>query len=87
MIGPALFVIYINDVTSSLQSSVKIFADNTETFKEIYMPKDCEDLQSALYSLQEWSYKWLLNFKTATCKILEFVINCLTLQTNLEITF
>lgn len=68
--GPILFVLYINDLPSSIssESDIFLFADDTKIFKEINSIEDCEKLQSDIYLMNDWSEKWLLKFHPEKCK-------------------
>ena len=68
VLGPMLFVIYINDLPDSVTSDTFLFADDTKIFKTIYDQHDCDILQNDLASLSEWSKKWLINFHAGKCK-------------------
>ncbi len=70
VIGPILFVIYINDLPDLLKSTVYIFADDTKIFKIIKEEKDRDTLQKDLDSLNNWSETWLLKFHPDKCKFL-----------------
>ena len=43
ILGPLIFLIYINDLTEGLQSSVKHFADDTSLFSTVYDPSMSAD--------------------------------------------
>ena len=43
ILGPLLFLIYINDLSDSLEFSVKLFADNTSLFSTVYDPNMSTD--------------------------------------------
>ena len=71
VLGPILFVIYINDLPEMVNNStVYLFADDTNIFKEISCFADIDDLQEDLTALQEWSDKWLLRFHPDKCVVL-----------------
>ena len=70
VLGPLLFVIYINDLPEKLCSSSLMFADDTKVFKEICSKNDSECLQRDLACLEKWSDTWLLKFHPEKCKIL-----------------
>ena len=36
MLGPLLFLVYINDISKNLKSSAKLFADDTSLFSTVY---------------------------------------------------
>ena len=70
VIGPLLFIIYINDLPDNIVSTLYMFADDTKCFREIAGPNDQGILQSDLDQLQKWSKKWLLQFHPEKCKIM-----------------
>ena len=55
VLGPLLFLLYINDLPSVVQSYIKIFADDTKLFSAIKDEYDSDVLQNDLYLLDEWS--------------------------------
>jgi hypothetical protein len=56
IIGPLLFVLYINDLPDAVTSSqVAMFADDTKLFTTVKREDDCKRLQSDLDNLQTWS--------------------------------
>jgi len=68
VLGPILFVIYINDLPENVSSNVKMFADDTKLYKHINNEDDCRVLQEDLTALQRWSSTWLLRFNASKCK-------------------
>ena len=70
MLGPTLFVIYINEIQKIVQSECKLFVDNTKLFHEILGAEDVSTLQGDLNRLAHWSAEWLLSFNIEKCKIM-----------------
>jgi len=70
VLGPVLFVIYINDLPKEVESEVYLFADDTKIFSEITNEGDSGKLQDDLDALYAWSNKWLLKFHPHKCKVL-----------------
>ena len=73
ILGPLLFLIYVNDLPSStIHSSLLMFADDTKCLKPIASPHDAILLQHDLNLLSAWSHTWLLPFNASKCSILHF---------------
>ncbi|KAK4314500.1 hypothetical protein Pmani_014205 [Petrolisthes manimaculis] len=70
VLGPILFVIYINDLVANLESAASLFADDAKIYKTIRTEADVETLQRDMERLNEWSRKWLLTFNASKCKIM-----------------
>ena len=62
VLGPLLFLIYINDLPDQIDSSVYMYADDTKLYREIKEPRDHDILQNDLSKLSDWSDLWLLKF-------------------------
>lgn len=69
VMGPILFIIYINDLPERVNSDIYMFADDTKILREIKSREDSYELQRDLDRLQAWSSEWLLNFNPSKCKI------------------
>ena len=70
VLGPLLFVIYINDLPEEVTSNVFLFADDTKILRQVTSADDAIALQDDLNSLERWSEKWLLNFNADKCHVL-----------------
>ena len=51
VLGPILFLCYINDLPSCVSSNVRLFADDSIIYKQIKSPMDCQSLQCDLTKL------------------------------------
>ena len=75
ILGPLLFLIYINDLPENLQSTVKLFADDTSLFLTVYDPNiSAIQLESDLKKISCWVYKWKMTFYPDHCKQAQEVI-------------
>ena len=67
ILGPVLFTIFINDLPECVESTCKIFADDTK----VYNITDNNDvIQNDLSNLQSWSQTWKLLFNVQKCKVM-----------------
>ena len=63
--------IYINDLPDNVTFRIKLFADHSKIYSTIKDTTDTLSLQNNLDIVNEWSYKWLLNFNAEKCKLLQ----------------
>ena len=68
VLGPLLFVCFVNDLPDAVTSKVYLFADDTKLIAKV--PQDKAVLQQDLELLQNWSNKWQLKFNATKCKIM-----------------
>ena len=63
VLGPLLFLIYINDLPENLVSVSKLFADDTCIFSTVSnIKKSSEDLNCDLTTINNWTFQWKINF-------------------------
>ncbi|MCP4269716.1 MAG: hypothetical protein GY777_29780, partial [Candidatus Brocadiaceae bacterium] len=70
VLGPLLFIIYINDLDTGVNSSISKFADDTKIGRVINSVEDKRALQMDLDVLHEWANKWQMEFNVNKCKVL-----------------
>ena len=70
VLGPVLFLIYINDLDQDLVSKISKFADDTKLGKAVSTLEDCQSLQKDLDSLHNWSLEWQMEFNADKCSII-----------------
>ena len=72
VLGPCLFLLYINDLPKGLTSTARLFADDTACHKEINNATDQLALQKDLDQLALWEEKWKMSFHPDKCEVLQF---------------
>jgi len=72
VLGPLLFVIYINDMPDLIEkfAQVSLFADDAKISRYVVNKDDSIQLQEALEILHSWSEEWLLKLNISKCKVL-----------------
>ena len=71
ILGPVLFIIFINDLPEVIESICRLFADDAKVYKVIGSERDQDQLQKDLDSLFKWSEDWLLRFNVQKCKAMQ----------------
>ena len=77
MMGPLLFLMYINDITLNLSSSCRLFADDCVLYRRIDSADDPNLLQENLRRLERWEETWQTKFN-----ISKFTVLAITLKRN-----
>ena len=80
MLGPLLFLVYINDLSSRVSSSVRLFADDCLLYRMIRDHQDAELLQADLDQLQEWEHEWHMLFNPNKCEHIRITNKRKTIQ-------
>ena len=71
VLGPILFLVYINDFNEYLKhSTLRLFADDSIIYKQLHSINDARDLQEDLDAAARWEQDWLMCFHPDKCNIL-----------------
>ena len=72
ILGPLLFLVYVNDLPSYInsQSTIALFADDSKLYKPINLPDSTLHLQNDLNNLHKWSLDWAMKFNKSKCQAL-----------------
>ena len=63
VLGPLLFLIYINDLEKNIKSNVKFYADDTMLYSIVKDPLiSAAELNHDLELIREWAYQWKMEF-------------------------
>ena len=75
VLGPLLFLVYINDLEEGIKSSVNFFADDTSLFPIVHDPlKSAGDLNYNLSIITQWAHQWKMSFNPDQTKQAEEII-------------
>ena len=70
VLGPLLFLIFINDLPLGITSHCRLFTDDCLLYRQIGSKSDVDILQQDLSSLELWAETWLMQFNPIKCVVL-----------------
>ena len=78
VLGPLLFLIYINDLEKGLKSKVKFYADDTMLYSIVHDPEtSAADLNHDLELIRNWAHQWKMEFNPdPTKQATEVLFSC-----------
>jgi hypothetical protein len=63
ILGPLMFLVYINDIVSDIQSNIRLFADDTSMYVIVdHADQAAITMQQDIAKISEWANSWLVNF-------------------------
>ena len=79
ILGPLLFLIYINDLpelcaSQDDSSKLYLYADDAKIFKVVSQVTDQLDLQAIMNTVKTWSEEWLLRLNIDKCKTVSYYL-------------
>ena len=72
VVGPLLFVLFINDLPNKISNVSKLYADDTKMFSQMISELSASKLQSDLDNAYKWTQDWLLLFNTSKCVVMHY---------------
>ncbi|MCG8048840.1 MAG: reverse transcriptase domain-containing protein [Candidatus Thiodiazotropha endolucinida] len=71
ILGPLLFLIYINDIVLEINSNVRLFADDTSLYLIVNDPNEAaRQLNFDLEAIHRWAERWLVKFNPSKSEAL-----------------
>ncbi len=75
VLGPLLFLLYINDLPDTIKSQVRLFADDTAVYLTLDSNLTCKSLQDDLDRLVTWENQWDMEFNPLKCQVMNITRN------------
>ena len=69
VLGPLLFLFYINDMPMKVSSTARLFADDSLLYQRIRSSQDSISPQEDLDSLQQWEKEWQMSLNPTKCVV------------------
>ena len=70
VLGPCLFLLYVNDMPDMIESNIRLFADDTIMYLTVSNHADCQTPQSDLSKLETWESEWLMALNPDKCEVI-----------------
>ena len=72
VLGPLLFLVYVNDIWRNMESTIRLFADDCVIYRKIINKEDMEKLQKDLDRLGEWAAENAMKINPSKSKAIRF---------------
>lgn len=70
VLGPLLFILYVNDLEKNITGIVSKFADDTKLANRADSKEGCIELQNNINSITKWVDDWQMELNKSKCKIM-----------------
>ena len=74
VLGPMLFLLYINDINNTIKSQIKLFADDSVLYRNICNQNYQVILQNDLDTISSWAERWLMELNINKCSVLSIIL-------------
>jgi Reverse transcriptase (RNA-dependent DNA polymerase)/Endonuclease-reverse transcriptase len=85
VLGPLLFLIYINDLPDKIRSKCRLFADDSLIYRKILTEEDRLILQHDLEEVADWCTKWLMSLNLNKCEYMKVSSKRITLDSEYKV--
>ena len=75
VLGPLLFLAFINNLPDATSSDTRLFADDALIYRHIKSDEDARRLHQDLDALQKWESEWQMNFHPEKCQVIRICTN------------
>ena len=75
VLGPLLFILYVNDLPSGIDSQVRLLADDCIIYRQVKSRDDSRKLQEDINTLCAWESKWQMRFNSDKCYAMQVTHN------------
>ena len=76
VLGPTLFLVYINDLPQQVSCDISLFADDTLIYQIVNSPADKQVFQKNIDSLEKWALSCSMPFNVRKCSVMIFNQTC-----------
>ena len=70
VLGPVLFIIFVDDIDKEVLCEIFNFADDTKIARRANTLNDIRSMQRALHKLVAWANKWDMDFNVNKCGVM-----------------
>ena len=72
ILGPIMFLVYINDMPEGVTGYMNMFADDAKIMRRVRNMEECNKLQEDLDKIYEWSKTWQMEFNINKSCVMRF---------------
>ena len=76
VLGPMVFLLFINDINNSIASQIKLFAGDGVLYRKIHSQNDQVIRKNYLDPISSWAEKWLIELNINKCSVLSITFRC-----------
>ena len=71
VLGPIMFLMFINDIPEAMSCVTRLFADDTKLYSIVGNEDDKQRLQDDIFEANKWANTWQMLFNVKKCKFMQ----------------